>query len=477
MSSFLGNTLRLGGGDAAAQCLALALYPVLTRLYQPADFGAFGYVSSLVMILGPVAALRYNQALLLPERHADAAGLRRLCLWLVAGFCAGLALLPALAAGTPLSLPAPPGFDPALYWFVPFGVAGFGIHQTMIFWGIRHKAFSGLAVARILLSAADRAGSIALYALGPAGLLLGRWLSPWPAAALIWLRTRSRTGAAPGAPLVRLAVRYKDFALFGSPGFLLSAASLELPTILFLALYSPAAAGFYALTARVLFTPMHLVGDAVSKVFLQQAVELRDKPEELSALVRSLAGYASLVFVPPLLLLALAGPYLFGLVFGEQWREAGRFAALLSPSFFFLLVYRPLSAYFVAFERQRAMLGVNAALLAARTGAMAAAWAATSDALPAAGALSGATSACFLGAILWLGAKMHVSPAELTRELFLRGRVVLPAAAVAGIVLALGPGGAAVIGVAITLAITYLVLVLRDDTARAALQRLGGRRG
>ena len=61
----------LGGGAAAAQAIAVAASPILTRLYSPADFGVLAVYTSLVSLLGAVAALSYHQAIPLPEIEFD----------------------------------------------------------------------------------------------------------------------------------------------------------------------------------------------------------------------------------------------------------------------------------------------------------------------------------------------------------------------------------------------------------------------
>ena len=75
LSSSRRGALAIFGGTAGGQALALVSVPVLTRLYSPANFGGFNVLSSLVAIVGTVAALRFELAVPLPEREQDAHGL------------------------------------------------------------------------------------------------------------------------------------------------------------------------------------------------------------------------------------------------------------------------------------------------------------------------------------------------------------------------------------------------------------------
>ena len=47
-------------GNAAAQLVNLASYPILTRLYSPSDFGGFALFLTAVGILGPIACARFD---------------------------------------------------------------------------------------------------------------------------------------------------------------------------------------------------------------------------------------------------------------------------------------------------------------------------------------------------------------------------------------------------------------------------------
>ena len=64
-SFLLKDILVLVGGTSIAQLVAIALTPLLSRVYSPAAFGAFGTVMAFVGILSLVAALCFETALVL----------------------------------------------------------------------------------------------------------------------------------------------------------------------------------------------------------------------------------------------------------------------------------------------------------------------------------------------------------------------------------------------------------------------------
>ena len=59
-------------GTVLAQALGILAMPIITRLFAPDVFGLAAVFSSITAIIGVVACLRYEIAIMLPENHAEA---------------------------------------------------------------------------------------------------------------------------------------------------------------------------------------------------------------------------------------------------------------------------------------------------------------------------------------------------------------------------------------------------------------------
>ena len=66
------NILTLMGGNIISQSLPIAISPILTRIYTPADFGLFSILISISMIFGSISNGRYELAIMLPQNEEDA---------------------------------------------------------------------------------------------------------------------------------------------------------------------------------------------------------------------------------------------------------------------------------------------------------------------------------------------------------------------------------------------------------------------
>jgi O-antigen/teichoic acid export membrane protein len=173
--------------------------------------------------------------------------------------------------------------------------------------------------------------------------------------------------------------------------------------------------------------------------------------------------------LPPMLLLCVAGPALFWVVFGAEWAEAGHFAQVLALSFLVTFLYRVLGVFFDIADRQQMRLLFDAAQFFGRIGAM------------VAGGLAWGVEGALWGLLL---ATLAVQGAAIVYLLALAGLAAGATAALLGTaVLNLAPLGAGLAGLAgagptplgWTLALAGVVAqvpwILRREVALAGLAR------
>jgi O-antigen/teichoic acid export membrane protein len=444
LSGFARNVLALGSGNLAAQLISILAVPVITRLYDPAQFGAFALVFSLVAVLYPIATLRLNSAILLPHAEQEADDLLLLSVAAVA--VVALALMPLLALALLWLAP----FDAptrGLLWFLVAGVMIHGVVHCLEFWLLRHQRFTAMSWGAVGESVTDRVTAIlvGLFQGGQAiGLVLGRLFG---GAVHLFILARSAVSFSP-APwqrptslsALRAALhRHRRFPLYSTWAFLFASGGRELPTLLFAGLFSTAAAGMYALGVRVLGFPVLVVGDAVAKVFFRYATGLDPEPLRLLEATRLMARGAIYLMFPPMLVLAVAGPVLFEIGFGGEWRDAGRFAQVLAMSYLVTFVYKVLSIFFDLRDRQSMRLlfdGLQLTLcvLAIFVGG-------------AAGGVSGAVWGMLLAnlvthgaAVVYLLVLAGLSPADAAAQIGRAAAGLAPLAAMAGVASLSQPG-------------------------------------
>jgi len=162
----------------------------------------------------------------------------------------------------------------------------------------------------------------------------------------------------------KAARRYRNFPLFDSWSTLLNTVSRNLPPFLLVYFFGPAVVGFFALGYRMISLPMGVLGHAVAQVYFQKASEAK-REGNLAQVTKTAFRWLVILGLFPVFALMIVGPELFSVIFGQEWRDAGVYASILSPWLFFSFVSSPLSTIFSVLEKQQEL---TALLLGGMTG-------------------------------------------------------------------------------------------------------------
>lgn len=355
-SAFLRHVLVLLGGTAIAQAIPIAILPLLTRLYAPDDFGLLALYTTLVGVIAVIATARYEFAILLPATEAGAVTVVALAVG-TAAVLSSIALIVAVVAGPPIA--AALGNPPFAPWLIAVAIAIFlnGALQALGYFANRRKAFSTLARSKVAQTGTTGALNLAagLAHASAGGLILGTMAGTAAGAAWLYREARPRLRTARRAVTIRrlaaLARRYRDFPRFYAPGALCDNASAAAPIVALTHVYGVAMAGFFGLTTRIVAGPAGIISTSVGQVLFQRMVEANNAGQPLlPLLLRSAVRLAGLALVP-LAILGLAGPWLFGTVFGAPWVVAGRMAQIMAVGFAVKFVVSPLSIVFTVLNR------------------------------------------------------------------------------------------------------------------------------
>lgn len=358
---FVRSVAMVATGTAIGQALTIAVTPLLTRWFGPSAIGTQGVFNTIVVLLSTVAALGYPAALVLPREDRDAVVLVRLSIYVAAAFGALLVVLMLLCPEEILGvLGATAIADYAL--LVPIAVFGASLNATLLQWLIRKQAFFLSARASIVTSLGLNATkiSLGLVSRSPGALIVGNTAGTFLgtlAAYVGWRRRFPGTPRVADAPSMReMARRHWDFPVLRTPQNLINVISQSLPILLFASIEGATVAGYYSLALTVLAMPGNLIGNAVGSVVYPRVTKLvHDNQNVASFLVRTTGALAAASALP-YVVVVVAGPLLFSVVFGANWRVAGEFARLLAPFLFLNLVNKPAVAAIAALQLHAGLL-------------------------------------------------------------------------------------------------------------------------
>ncbi len=355
--NFLRHIVTVGSGSASAQLLTIATMPILTRLYTPTAYAGWGLLISVVVLFTAVVTLRYELAIVLPTTHEEAAnGLVGslaviVILSLVAGFI--LLFIGSVFLGE---------FHEELrgwLWFIPGLVGAMGAYQVATAWLTRTQEFGWYSISQVvlpLLTISCQMGAAFLGAKSSSGLIAGTLLGQCGATALLAFLIHRRYGG-----LIRRSIslagargfllKYKVYPFYMTPYTIISAVRERLAYFLLASYGSKPAVGFYNLSSRLANMPNSLLSSAVRPVFFQHAAstDFRLLENKITRVLNCLA----VAVVPFWILFLFHARDLFAMVFGELWREAGIYAAILSVPAVPLILGNWLDRAFDALGRQR----------------------------------------------------------------------------------------------------------------------------
>ena len=115
---------KLFSANVFAQILGILIYPLLTRLYTPEDFGLLNLFGSIAGILIILSTLEWYNAIVLPKKDEDASSMVHLCELSI------VALTLLLIATIPFAEPIAAVFKSQqlaqYYWMIPIYVPMMG---------------------------------------------------------------------------------------------------------------------------------------------------------------------------------------------------------------------------------------------------------------------------------------------------------------------------------------------------------------
>jgi O-antigen/teichoic acid export membrane protein len=342
-------------GTVVGQGVVILVAPLTSRLYEPADFAVLQVFTGLVAIGAVVASLRLELAIPLARTGLEARAVFRVGVISLVAIASvigvvGLVTAPYWAYGHTLRTLR------ALWWLVPLTVAILAVYQLISAAWLRAEQYDALAGRNAIQGIGAATGQVmfGVAGMGALGLMLALALGRL-AAAIPVRGERPLFGETekPSPAQMRAALaRYRKFPLVTTWSAFLNNAAQWAPAFVFPLTYGAAAAGWLAFTMRLLSVPITVIGQSVAQVFIGRgAAAQRTDSGQLPRLTWLAVRRLALVGAPPALLLAIAAPWAFGVIFGSAWEQSGLYARVLAVAFFVQFVGNPIGNVFNLAER------------------------------------------------------------------------------------------------------------------------------
>lgn len=369
---FLKAISLLVGGTAFAQGLAILALPILTRIYSPSDFSLFAVYTSLIMVLSVASCLRFEIAIPIPRAKEEAVNL--VALSFISNLIISIIIFLAIIIYYPqiIKLLGQPKFG-QLIWFVPLGVFFLGLYNTFQYWATRQKKFKIIAKTRIIQSFGGVTTQILLGLLGflSFGLIVGQIIKVSAGIRnLIKIFLDDSHEIFKKINFISLKETFisnKNFPKYSTFEALANTAAMQLPIIFIASKVGGGEAGYLMLAMQVMAIPVAFIGNAVSQVYLANAPEKLQQGQLKDFTLKSIKSLIK-IGVLPLILISLVSPYLFPIIFGENWERSGEMIVWMLPWFCLQLIVSPISMSLHILDKQKTALTLQIIGLVIRAG-------------------------------------------------------------------------------------------------------------
>lgn len=370
-NAFLRHFIVLLGGTAASQVILIAITPILTRIYTPEDFGVLATLTGVLSVLGILSSFRYAQALTIVNSEAERHNVLLLCNTITVFNVVFSAVLTGLFGEQILSwfkLSA----DPLILWLVPLGFLFVGLQNTYRLLHIGRRNFRVVAVSQVAKTMATVVLQLALFTFGAVGISIGYVLGFGFAVLVLVvpaIRELAQSSEASLTGMRAAAYRYRDFPIYSSWAGLINNFSQYLPHFLFPFYFGMAGTGLFLLAQRMTFAPVSTIVKTTADVLTPYAATAK-REGRLDVLVLAAIKKLSVLVSIPAVLIAVISPFVFAILFGEEWALSGELTTYLAVAVFFNAVGNPISRIIPILERQAIGLGFNVVMFVARGGAI-----------------------------------------------------------------------------------------------------------
>lgn len=329
------NVAKLLSANVVAQVIGLLVYPMLTRIYSPDDFGLMNLFTSIASVVIILATAEYHYAIVLPKSDEDARGVVHvsMCVLLVVTL---LLFMTLPFAGRIADIFNTPQLADVYGW-LPLMVLLLGCWNILNYWYIRSKMYTRISAYQIsqsLLSAGMKVG------FGHAGFLQGGLIYSMvlaPAFSLLlsvviaFKRCLRPLLQVDWRIMRQMAAEYRNFPSYTMPRSLVNVVAGQLPVLLLTPIFGTEYVGLWGMALLLGFVPISMITKAIYQVLYQHVTECVHAAKPIGGLLKRFVWISSMVIIPVFVALGCVLPQLTSWLLGDAWYVSGEYVRWMLP--------------------------------------------------------------------------------------------------------------------------------------------------
>lgn len=358
---FYKDTAILTIGIVLAQVIPIVAYPILSRLYSPADFGILATLTSITSIITIIATLKYENSLLIVTSKKLAAEFFILIILLSFIILFVLGSLMVIFSDWLTGILKAPEIRSWL-WVCPISAFCLVLFNCFNEWCVKNGYFKSLSINKIINGGSIPLGkcAFAFGALNPVGMvlgdLLGHLITGWSCVVRAVKMDKESFRHPSKLHIKYLLKRYSDCPKFVLPAQLLNKIGGELPVFFTMAYFSASELGFYSMAQMALALPAVVISRSVRDTFRKKANDIFTQKGNCIHFYKKILLIMSLVSIVGFSILYIIAPQLFSCILGKEWTTAGYYCQILCPMIAINFVSEVGSCMYIIAEKMNLLL-------------------------------------------------------------------------------------------------------------------------
>lgn len=335
---FIKSFMVLASGSVVAQLITIIISPISTRLFSSSELGEYTLLLSIVNIFGPILSLRYDYMIIPEKQEQKVYCLVKLCIIL------GILTSTLVSIGYVIFLIITSQNISLLFTILLFILLLLNsLINILTAYNNRNKEYKIMSSTYVVRTIMQNTFLVVFgfLRLGSIGLVLSQTIGTF-----FGIKKQSESISKKYHDIKRISKKdlltsakiYKKQFTMATPAAFLNSFSYNSINLIISSLFSNTILGFYSISYRVLGMPLTLISNNVSKVYFETASKEFNEFGKFNDTFKRIIKY--LLPISLLMVFVLVGfsPWLFSIVFGEEWREAGVFVQILAPMFSIKLI-------------------------------------------------------------------------------------------------------------------------------------------
>jgi len=342
-------------GTLIAQVIPVLVQIFLRRVFDAEIFGVYAVFLSIVSIIVVFASLRFELAIVLPQKDKDASSILVLSILISLTINIIIALIFLFFNKSLCALFNIPNSYSKWIYLIPISAFLLGAYQSLNYYLIRKQAFKSSALNKIWRRLIEGIIHVLFGVLKiPIGLVIGDIAGSMANNISGLIQSLKNKISFKELTLKNIkynAKRYNSFPKYQALPALLNTFSLLAPILFISNIYSSADTGYFDLSRNVLILPVTLMATAISQVLMQRLSTLIQQKYSIKKLIYNIIKATTIIYIPLIVIMLIAGETLFSFVFGSNWALSGYYSKILVFSFAFQFIISPISIVLTVLEK------------------------------------------------------------------------------------------------------------------------------